>query len=221
MSVTAIFALIIPALSSALTNQTAEVPCGGGWGSNAFLRSYSSIGQGVFPGATRNIEYRDFSGWANTFVMNASADHNHNGIPDENDPDDESDGIPDALELSGALFDPMTATDPLLSDSDFDNVSDRDEAAAGTNPLNEDSFLSFRSVNRILPGRHAIGWQAREGRTYELLTAPTPRLLLNAPTVAGEYVGPLGIGLWKETLLVVTNDSAGESISFWAVRLKP
>ncbi|HBA86247.1 MAG TPA: hypothetical protein DCZ95_19365 [Verrucomicrobia bacterium] len=211
---------LIPQLASALTNRSAIAPCGGGWGSNTALQSFSSIGQGLLPGASENAEYIEFSGWANTFVMNASADRNQNGIPDENDPDDESDGIPDADELSGALFDPATATDPLLADSDFDDVSDQAEAAAGTNPRDQNSFFRLISLSRLLPNSRAIAWRAREGKTYELLTAATPRMLRNDPAVAGEYVGAFGIGLWKETLLVATNDTSVESERYWAVRLK-
>lgn len=77
-------------------------------------------------------------------------DTDGDGIPDSielafgtdpNNPDSDGDGIPDGMEdanRNGTVDD--SETDPRLADTDGDGYSDGDEVAAGTNPLDNQSF---------------------------------------------------------------------------------
>lgn len=73
------------------------------------------------------------------------ADTDSDGVGDVCDEDDDSDGLLDVVETnSGVFVSPIdTGTDPLIADTDGDEVNDGDEVAAGTDPLDDTSYPGF------------------------------------------------------------------------------
>lgn len=81
------------------------------------------------------------------------ADTDGDGIFDQLDPDDDNDGLLDIQEIAGIVAPLSWAsrkyadstgrvfTDPLLADTDFDGISDRDEILQGTDPTHPSTDL--------------------------------------------------------------------------------
>jgi hypothetical protein len=80
-----------------------------------------------------------------------SHDLDADGIPSLTDPDDDGDGLPDALEVGSY------ATDPLDPDTDGDGWSDGEEVLAGSDPLDPASTPNAISVPALQgPGPWAL-----------------------------------------------------------------
>ncbi|MFH0878180.1 MAG: hypothetical protein V2A34_00565 [Lentisphaerota bacterium] len=201
--------------SALMTNTTGSTSAGGGWSGSTAYSSYGLLGEGTIATPLSGPQWISFSGFANAFVMHPDSDLNGNGIPDENDPDNEGDGLSDEQELAGALFDPPTSTDPNLADSDLDGMSDAQEASAGTDPRDASRYFALLPLSRTGQGM-VVPWQARAGRTYEVLFGASVTGLPGA-TVADVTPGG-GEGPWQETIGVFTGAVSGAG--FWAVRLK-
>ena len=75
--------------------------------------------------------------------------------------DTDGDGLTDAEELA-------LGSDPLDADSDGDGVDDGTEVAAGTDPLNSSSSFTLVSALRIpITGEVLLTWKSVPGRTYQ------------------------------------------------------
>ncbi len=171
---------------------------GGGWTSNEVVHCVSAVGGGTLGAGLSSAKHRAFSGQLNTFVLRPDLDLSGNGIPDENDPDDDADGLSDRLELAGSAFDPSTATNPRAADSDGDGVPDAEESVAGTNPLDAASMLELLAGVRQ-GGTLTLAWRARGGVVYDVLAALEPGELRQEPQLLGQMVGPAGQGVWNES----------------------
>ena len=83
-------------------------------------------------------------------------------------PDTDSDGLPDGWEVIHGL-DPLSGVGPHGAEGDFDHdgLSNLDEYAAGTSPV--DSKSTFWLTGRFVsPSRIRLEWNAKPGQTYTL-----------------------------------------------------
>ncbi|MFH0909561.1 MAG: thrombospondin type 3 repeat-containing protein [bacterium] len=205
--------------SAAVTNDISGLSSGGGWTSNGSFRGMTSIGPGVLAYSFSSPAYISHAGFLNHSILRSDLDHDADSIIDENDPDDDNDGVADSVELAGNLFDPATPTDPFLSDSDGDGMSDISESMAGSNPLDASNYLGLSALGWS-NGMVVLSWQGREGRGYEVLTAFSMMDLLSNPTVLGSVTAAGGTGPWQVAQPSYTNTASGPN-SFYGVRLTP
>ena len=135
--------------------------------------------------------------------MDPARDADLDGVPDEDSPDDDADGLDDRREIVGSAFSPATATDPLRRDTDSDGVTDRAEADAGTDPLDPLALLRIVTMRGTTAGLH-VEWSARGGRIYDLI-ASTNAAGLSAGTVAQVVTAGAGTGAWQVVTAAATN----------------
>ena len=85
------------------------------------------------------------------------ADTDSDGVGDVCDEDDDSDGLLDVVETnSGVFVSPIdTGTDPLIADTDGDEVNDGDEVAAVTDLLNDTLYSGIPDGDMNGDGSHA------------------------------------------------------------------
>lgn len=190
--------------------ETATLTSGGGGSSNTMYQGWGAIGLPVMETRLASPTWLTSAGFLAAFLLFPECDFNGNGIPDEDDPDDDGDGLADADELSGRLFDPATLTDPFGWDTDGDGLSDLEELLTGTNPRDPDSRLV---VSIGVAGEEIIlQWDGREGKTYQVLSALTiPELIRSACTNA-QITAQGGTGLWRVapvSFVISTNEVEG------------
>lgn len=119
-----------------------------------------------------------------TVTIPTPTDTDNDGIPDVTDLDDDNDSLPDELEIS-------LNTNPLLADTDGDNILDGDEDSDGdgqsnlgellitlTDPTNPSSlFQTCLESHPNSPGNLALTFPTILGRTYQVFTGPNPSSL--------------------------------------------
>lgn len=182
-----------------LTNTTFCLTAGSETVSNAAFSGAATIGQGCTAMPLSGANYYSYAGFHNTYITRPDLDNDGDGHIDENDPDDDNDQLSDSEELAGSEFSPVTSTDPLMADSDGDGASDGRESVAETNPSDADSALRIIQMSWAASNVVSITWAAREGKSYELLTATNIFRLTNNPTVVGSIIATNGSGEWLET----------------------
>jgi hypothetical protein len=189
--------------------------------------AYRHIGAGGQPGGIFTNaagEQRNYAGFLQAAdVKKWKLDHDGDGVPDELEDDNDSDGLADASEIQGAEFDPTTPTDVNVADTDGDGMSDGAEAGAGSNPTDKDSLLVIADFAHQQPATNmVVRWQARSGKTYEVAAAST----LQAGPVTG-VVGtvtvsdPGALPPWYETSGTFTNVAPTNAARFYRVQVKP
>jgi hypothetical protein len=217
----AAISILWSALLLACHAQTVEVArvtdATGNWASNGAFTTVTAIGQPGPAGCVTNPACINWSGFLNSFLMFPALDHDHDGLPDENDPDDDNDGLADTLELSGSAFNPLTTTDPFRADSDQDGMSDAQESAAGTNPLDTNSLLRITRILRSGTGV-LVTWQSREGYTYDLMGAAAVWDVATNAVAVTNATASMGTGVWRETVTSAL-DSGGGTNRFYRIRL--
>jgi hypothetical protein len=102
-----------------------------------------------------------------------------------NDPDTDSDGIPDSVELAAGL-NPGIATDAAL-DLDNDGQSNLEEYRSGTSITDGTSNLRITGFTRAAGNTATLRWTSVAGKTYRVQSSPS----LTGPwtTLAGSYNG--------------------------------
>lgn len=181
----------------------ASANAGGGEQTGSVYRCISAIGQPVAAGFSASPYRLSRAGGLWQFVLQPERDANQNGIPDEDDPDNDSDGIEDRDEILGTAFSPATPTDPNHPDSDGDGMSDSHEAAAGTDPLDANAYLHITAVETV-PSGVRLEWVARGGKTYEVVAWTNVAGLVSG-TILETVTAGGGIGPWQVTTAAVTN----------------
>lgn len=162
----------------AYENTTLNTTAGGGTSSGG---SYQNTGS-IVPvgGQTSQVGTLSHqSGFASGFILQPGTAFG--ALPDELNPDNDSDGLADGAEiLAGSnlwksdtdgdgLSDPdevlTHGTDPTLPDTDSDGMDDAQELIAGTSPTNQTSILEVDCA--LLPdGRRQLSWFGVTGRSY-------------------------------------------------------
>jgi len=198
--VVAVFCFLLPPFSHSQTTETSRVLDGcGGWITNATRSSLVSGCQPTPVGFNSGISHMNHAGFLQTFLMHTNLDHDADGVPDENDLDDDNDNLTDAVELSGDSFNPQTSTDPTLSDTDGDRMSDFMEAETGTNPRDSESLLRVTEISEQ-EGEVAVSWQSRDGYSYDLMTAHSAEDIQSSATVVVSITASGGVSPWYDTL---------------------
>jgi len=199
-----------------LTNRISATTSGGGWTTNATWQNYAILGA---PSDTTRLSTSTrivHTGLANTFLLAPHIDTDNNGIPDENDPDNEGDLLSDLAELTGSEFSPVTITDPLLADTDSDGVTDADEAVMGTDPTDAYLYLKFTNIGNS-PNDAVLGWIGREGYGYDILAATSAVELASTPVLMDHFTGGAGAGPWQLVYMVYSN--IYQPRAFYSVRV--
>ncbi len=147
--------ILLASVAHAETEQTSSTVAG--FGALSSGGSYTNISSGQSPG-----------GYLQTFSLRPDLDTDGDGLHDEIDDDNDGDLLADVDEITGALFDPVTPTNPNLADADGDGANDGEEMIAGTNPGDADSVLEVVSITRSGAGAD-IQWNARGGKQYIIL----------------------------------------------------
>lgn len=176
---------------------------------NANFVSISSVHQTQPVGLTTNTAYLNYGGFAYSFVLDNTADHDVDGVVDEFDVDDDGDSLSDRDELQGIGFDPPTSTDPMEADTDHDGVDDSIERYAGTNPRDSASFLGITSIQQS-EGQIIVKWQAREGETYRVARKRDAVSLAENAEFAGTITGSIGTGPWRQAEMSLIADSTND-----------
>ncbi len=174
-----IAALLLGTLSAfaQYTNRSSVLDGSGARSTGGVYTHISAAGQ---PGGIRESAVGELvhqAGFLQTFSMRPELDTDGDGLADEADRDNDGDALMDVDELSGASFDPATATEVNLTDTDSDGASDGQESVAGTDPLNIDAVFEIVTATNSAANR-TIVWTARSNRTYSILYANPPALPL-------------------------------------------
>ncbi len=192
--------------SSAFTNLVGSLTSGGGVCSN--LMHDATGAMGVFPdtGQSGSDSHWLRAGMLVSFLTRPDLDFDNDGIPDEDDRDDDSDLLSDSDELTGVRFIPTTATNPFNPDSDGDRASDRNEAIAGTNPTNALSLFKITEIRKEGDSVIVV-WKGREGLSYDL-TISDSLSPPNFTALNSNIVATGGTGDWLEVEIAATNTPA-------------
>ena len=160
-------------------------------------RQISAAGQagGIFTGAGGDwIHHAGFLQAVD--IKRWGLDTDGDGVIDELDRDNDGDGLADADEVDGSGFDPTTPTLVNHPDSDDDGIPDGDEATAGSNPTDKNSFLHILAIQSLDAGK-VLTWTARDGKQYRILSADGSHAY---PTnLEGTVTAQGGVPPWFET----------------------
>lgn len=165
--ISVILSVVLIQHAVAVQENARVINAGGGVSGNASYISFGAIGQGCPAGFIQNADHLAGSGFYASFAMFTNLDNNSNGICDEFDPDDDSDGIPDAVELAGTMFDPICPTDMMNADSNGDGINDYWEAMNGMDPVTPCEVKISRLELR--DGHVVLHWDAHGNSTYKVL----------------------------------------------------
>ena len=154
-------------LAQTFTRTRSVLDSSGRWANSM---AYSQFGGGGQPGGiaiSAGGPFVNFAGFFNTFALRPALDTDRDGLANEFDLDNDNDRLTDVAELTGSAFQPVTPTDVNNADSDGDDYSDGEEAAAGTDPTSPASLLKITSIRTSTNGV-VLGWLARNNSTYQV-----------------------------------------------------
>ena len=204
------------------SNSSDAVDGAGQWQSGGTFSNISAVGQSGGVSVSANGAMRNLAGFLNTFILKPALDTDRDGLADELDPDNDNDGLEDAVELAGSAFFPATTTDLNLADTDHDGATDAQEAAAGTDPLDASAYLRILSVRRVSTGVE-VGWI---GRSFYRYSMRGERDLSRAPSFTNELANLQLLDAAPPPWCVVTNyftdtGAFATNRGFYRVQLAP
>jgi hypothetical protein len=150
--------------AATLTNAASVADGAGAWSSGGASSNIYALAQPSGISVSTDGILVNYAGFLGMVMLKPELDSDHNGCPDELDPDNDGDSLADSDEIVGAAFDPVTATDVNNPDSDNDGVSDCEESLAGTDPWDPQAFL--RIVSLETSNSVTIAWLARSNYAY-------------------------------------------------------
>ena len=210
----------LAAVRIAAVNSAIEVvDAGGGAGTTPGGDTlYFSIGQGHPVGALVSASGQLLAGFQILYVQHPALDTDGDLVIDENDADDDNDALGDGVELAGSSFNPVTASNPLVADSDNDGATDRAESAAGTNPLDAAMRLRIVSVAKA-PGssQATLTVQGRAGVPLKLQAAGSVAALVDV----GDVTLTGGTAPWFFTTTTVPEIHGAEEHRVYRLRVGP
>ncbi|WP_309380617.1 hypothetical protein [Cerasicoccus frondis] len=124
--------------------------------------------EGIFAGYV----WAENAGWINLSRMRRAVDLDGNGLPDSLEPDSDADGIPDGVETHLGLNPNDTADG--AQDADHDGQTNQQEALAGTDPENGESFFMVRKMSTA-NNQVTLEWSSLPGVRYRIARAATPK----------------------------------------------
>lgn len=122
----------------------------------------SSLGQTAFS-PCRGDDAVLYGGFLGAAYL-APHDLSTHGLPQEMDPDDDGDGLPDWDEVTGTAFLGFAVTDPDRADTDGDGMDDYKEALLLFDPNDPLHALCFVAVTNTPSGLNLV-WTTRGGGT--------------------------------------------------------
>jgi hypothetical protein len=158
-------------------------------------------------------------GFLESYVAQPAQDADGDGVADENDDDDDGDALADLQEVTGSAFQPLTATDPLVADTDGDRVTDGTEAVAGTDPGRSQSHLAITAIQRA-GAQSLVSWRSRAGYFYDLYGATDVSGLGGDQVLVATVQAGSGTGIWQEAYSMAA-DTAAVRRSFYRVQVWP
>ena len=184
------------------------------------LTHHSASGQ---PGGVQTAhgpQLIHYAGFLGSAVLQPTLDTDQDGLSNECDYDNDNDSLRDQDELDGFLFNPVTTTDPNLSDTDGDGMNDGDEARAETNPLDPGMKLEITSIQCTNAGNDVkVTWQARGGVNYQVIqldisTGTTTTMLSNVTALGG-------LAPWFQTTADFTHGLPANKTNLFYIIEKP
>lgn len=213
-------------LSLAVHSATAQYSnvstCLDGAGDRSSGGSYSNISAVAQPGGiavSSSGDLVNYAGFLNTFSLQPGLDTDGDGLENEADADNDADQLSDIAEIEGSEFDPVTASNPNLADTDDDGIPDGGEAVAGTNPDDPDSLLHITAINNNA-GNKEITYIAREGKSYKI--RGTGRTFPQETVEIGSQTEGVPVsGDWGMRTNVYVDSSTPSNVLLYAIEAQP
>jgi hypothetical protein len=125
--------------------------------------NYSFVGADASQGV-HNAAYAKQLLWDSITALDAD----HDGLRDDDDPDSDDDGAPNAADAFPLDTDNDGMTNLIDPDDDNDGVSDLEEYAAGADFLTFFAYFLVKEMNVDQNGNVVIRWQSVPGKTYTI-----------------------------------------------------
>ena len=216
--------LLLAGGATALAQFTNKSSVLDGSGTRSSCGSFTNLSAAGQPGGIAGSEgggYVNQSGFLNTFLLQPGLDTDRDGLADELDPDNDNDGLTDAMEISGSAFNPATPTLVNVADTDGDGQLDGWEAVAGTDPTDSNSLFEFVAISSTPAGRGvAVAWLARGNnqKTYVVRATADARQPYSTVVFSNTVAG--GSAPWFAVTSSITN-ACTSNTQFYVVEVQP